>query len=96
MRPCEEEPDIYELLRQKISELYQHFPTETHERVLIFCTDLEYRFPDARDHKFFHLLTGSTLEAHYGSIDFPSPDSIQEFIENEYAKAFPERMRKAG
>jgi hypothetical protein len=62
--------------------------------VLVFHDYLKKRYRDARDHRLFHLISGSTLKDFYGDLDFPKPDSVEDFINGEYAAAFPgERSR---
>ena len=89
------EPDaaqiaLYDALRLKLQALYRRDQFEIHEKVLVFHDYLKKKYPDARDRRLFHLISGSTLKEFYGNLDFPRPDSVADFINAEYTVAFPE------
>lgn len=81
--------ELYNSLRLKVQALYRRDQYEIHEKVLEFHDYLKRKYPDARDHRLFHLISGSTLKNFYGGLDFPKPDSVEDFINSEYDKAFP-------
>jgi hypothetical protein len=80
---------IYETLRAKLHRLYERDQYDIHERVLAFHDYLKQKYPDPRDRRLFHLISGSTLKDAYSHLDFPKPDSVADFINSEYAVAFP-------
>ena|ERR1700677_5102061 len=79
---------LYDALRVKLQALYERDQFEIHDRVLAFHDYLKKKYPGARDHRLFHLISGSTLKEFYGDLDFPKPDSVEDFINAEYAAAF--------
>ena len=81
--------DLYQSLRLKLQALYRRDQFEIHARVIEFHDDLKRKYPNAREHRLFHLISGSTLLDFYGDMDFPGADSVEGFINAEYAKAFP-------
>ena len=81
--------ELYKSLRTKLQALYKRDQYEIHEKVLEFHDYLKRKYPNARDHLFFHLISGSTLKDFYGDTDMPEPDSVEDFINTEYARAFP-------
>jgi len=87
-----DEAALYNSLRVKLQALYRRDQFEIHEKVLQFHDYLKRKYPDARGHRLFHLISGSTLRDFYGSMDFPKPDSVQDFINAEHASAFPEEQ----
>ena len=87
--PDEGEIALYNALRAKLQALYRRDQFEIHEKVLVFHDYLKKKYPDARGRRLFHLISGSTLRDFYGELDFPKPDSVEGFINREYAVAFP-------
>ena len=81
--------ELYEALRAKLQALYERDQFEIHEKVLTFHDFLKQKYPDARDRRLFHLISGSTIKEFYGNLDFPKPDSVADFINAEHAVAFP-------
>ncbi len=79
---------LYNALRVKLQALYARDQFEIHEKVLVFHDYLKKKYQNARDHRLFHLISGSTLKNFYGDLDFPEPDSVEHFINAEYAAAF--------
>lgn len=79
---------LYDALRKKLRALYERDQFEIHDKVLTFHDYLKQKYPDARDRRLFHLISGSTLKNFYGELDFPEPDSVEHFINMEYALAF--------
>ena len=80
---------LYNALRLKLHALYERDQFEIHDKVLVFHDYLKKKYPDARDHRLFHLISGSTLKDFYGDLDFLKPDSVEDFINAEYTAAFP-------
>ena len=70
--------------------MYRRDQYEIHEKVLEFHDYLKSKYSNARDHLLFHLISGSTLKDFYGDIDLPKPDSVEDFINAEYNRAFPD------
>jgi len=89
--PDEADCAIYDALRAKLHALYERDQFAIHDRVLAFHDYLKRKYRDARDRRLFHLISGSTLKEFYGSLDFPKPDSVADFINAEYAAAFASR-----
>ena len=81
---------LYNSLRAKLQALYRRDQFEIHEKVIQFHDYLKKKYPDARGHRLFHLISGSTLRDFYGELDFPKPDSVEDFINAEHASAFPD------
>ena len=81
---------LYESLRAKLRALYDRDQFEIHDKVLAFHNELKRRYPNPRQYRLFHLISGSTLNDMYGLLDLPKPDSVEDFIDAEYAKAFPD------
>lgn len=81
---------LYYALRVKLHALYERDQFEIHDKVLVFHDYLKKKYPDARDRRLFHLISGSTLKEFYGSLDFSKPDSVADFINAEHNTAFPE------
>lgn len=79
---------LYDALRARLQALYARDQYEIHDRVLAFHDYLKKKYPDARDYRLFHLISGSTLKEFYGSLDFPKPDSVEDFINAEYNVVF--------
>jgi len=84
---------LYEAMREKLRALYRRDQDEIHDRVLAFHDGLKVRYPDFRDYQLFHLVSGSTLRDSHPKMDFPSPDSVEEFVNAEWAKAFGHESR---
>ena len=87
---------LYDALRAKLQALYRRDQFAIHDKVLVFHDYLKKKYPNARDHRMFHLISGSTLKDFYGDLDFPYPDSVEAFINNEYADAFFDIGRQQG
>ena len=81
---------LYQSLRLKLHALYRRDQFEIHDKVIQFHDYLKKKYPDAREHRLFHLISGSTLLDFYGVLDFPGEDSVENFINTEYARAFPD------
>lgn len=81
---------LYDALRVKLQALYRRDQFEIHDKVLLFHDYLKKKYPDARGHRLFHLISGSTLKDFYGELDFPGGDSVEKFIRTEYLRAFPD------
>ena len=79
---------LYDKLHEKLASLYERNEMEIHEKVVGFHGILISKYPDACQCLLFHLLSGSTPGETYGIFDFPGPDSIEHFINAEYARAF--------
>ena len=79
----------YELLRLKLRALYRRDQFEIHEKILVWHDQLKLKYPAARSYMLFHLISGSTFDGFSGHFDFSSEDSVELFIEREYAAAFP-------
>jgi hypothetical protein len=79
---------LYDALRAKLHALYERNQFEIHEAVLTFHDYLKKKYTDARDRRLFHLISGSTLKDFYGELDFPKPDSVEDFINAQYHAAF--------
>lgn len=79
---------LYDSLRAKLQALYARDQLEIHDKVLVFHDYLKKKYPDARDHRLFHLISGSTIKDFYGGLDFPKPDSVEDFINAEYNVVF--------
>ena len=86
---------LYDGLRLKLQALYRRDQFEIHEKVLVFHDYLKKKYPDARGRRLFHLISGSTLRDFYGELDFPKPDSVEEFINTEHAVAFSDGRAEA-
>jgi len=80
---------LYDSLRARLRALYRRDQFEIHDKVILFHDFLKKKHPDARDHRLFHLISGSTLKDFYGDLDFSRPDSVEDFINDEYARVFP-------
>ena len=87
------ESALYNALRAKLQALYERDQFEIHDKVLVFHDYLKKKYPDARDRHLFHLISGSTLKDFYGDLDFPKPDSVEDFINSEHALLFPAAER---
>lgn len=81
---------LYDALRVKLQALYRRDQFEIHDKVLDFHDYLKKKYPDARGRRLFHLISGSTLRDFYGELDFPKPDSVEDFVNREYDAAFPD------
>jgi hypothetical protein len=79
----------FQSLREKLRALYRRDQYEIHEHVLEFHDRLKRKYPAAREYLLFHLISGSTFPDFNGNFDFPFPDSVEAFVLEEYAKAFP-------
>lgn len=79
---------LYHALRAKLHALYERDQFEIHDAVLTFHDYLKRKYPDARDRRLFHLISGSTLKDFYGALDFPKPDSVEDFINAQYNIVF--------
>ena len=80
----------FESLREKLRALYRRDSSDIHEKVLRLHASLKRKHADVRDYFLFDLITGSTPEDSYRHFDFPAPDSIEDFIDAEFSRAFPD------
>ncbi len=85
---------LYDELRTKLHTLYQRDQFEIHDAVLAFHDYLKTKYSDARDRRLFHLISGSTLKDFYGEVDFPKPDSVEDFINAQYNAVFSRKDAK--
>lgn len=78
-----------DLLRTKLRALYHRDQFAIHEKILWWHDQLKVKYADARDYIMFHLISGSTSKGYNGHFDFPGADSVERFIEAQYAATFP-------
>jgi hypothetical protein len=87
---------LYNSLRVKLQALYRRDQYEIHDKVIEFHDYLKKKYPNAREHRLFHLISGSTLLDSYDDMDFDGIDSVENFINTECAKAFPSGLPEGG
>lgn len=75
-------------LKGKLHALYLRDQYEIHDKVVAFYGLLGLKYRDAQEYLMFHLLAWSTCLGFNGKFDFPHADSVEQFIESEYWKAF--------
>src|SRR5207237_7068929 len=59
------------------------------EAVVVFAERLKRKYRDPERCRLYHILVGSTPREQYPRFDFPRPDSIAEFVENEFGVRRP-------
>ena len=89
MTQCEYKK-IYAALQEKLRRLYEHDPHGIHEKCLLKCHWLEFKYFNAPKYTLFHLIVGSTISDVSRLWDFPETDSLENFIMDEYALCFPQ------
>ena len=80
--------NMYWALREKLHALYDHDQFAIHDKVIEFHDRLKAKYENFRDHRLYHLVSGSTVKSVYGHFDFPPPDSVEHFINSEYENVF--------
>jgi hypothetical protein len=76
------EDPMKQKIKSKILEAYKRDLNGTSERILAYNDMIKQKYPDYRNYQLYHVLIGSTpIEEKTKLIDFPSPDSVEEFIE---------------
>ena len=78
--------ELYDELREKLAALYRRDQDDIHGKILVFHEYLKCKYPDSRERRLFHLLSGSTPRGEYHLFDFPEPDSIETFIDTEFRR----------
>ena len=78
----------YEFLRRRLHALYRRDQFAIHDKVVEWHIELRGKYPNAREYLMFHLISGSTAPNFTGLFDFPPADSVEHFINTEYAEGF--------
>jgi len=86
----QEQKKIYALLRERLDALCRLKERNISEVVAALKVILLNKYPDAQKHILFSLLSNTPLPEGSGPFDFPAPDSIEHFINNQYASVYPD------
>jgi hypothetical protein len=85
-----EQQKAFDMLHQRFYALARRKDGDFVEKALTFKSRLLQRYPQARVHVLFALFSEAPVPMATGPFDFPGEDSIEHFINAEYAAAYPE------
>lgn len=75
---------LYLNLKSKVVALCENDGLAFRERLVAFDRRLNMEHSGCSNFVLYHLISGGTLNGDVGHFDFPEPDSIKSFIEEEY------------
>jgi len=85
-----EQKKTYALLRDRLGALRNLKGGKIPEVIAALKIILSSRYRDAENCVLFSLLANSELPQKSGPFDFPAPDSIEQFINDQYASTYPD------
>lgn len=68
-------------LEERLSYIHQHDHDFTAMgKIAEFAESLRAKYKDCSDYRYYHVLAGSDLLKECSKVDFPDPDSVENFI----------------
>ncbi|MDD5351056.1 MAG: hypothetical protein PHQ12_12660 [Chthoniobacteraceae bacterium] len=85
-----EQKKIYAQLQERLAALCNLKDRNIPEVLAALRVILLSKYRDAQRYVLFSLLSGTPLPEGNGPFDFPAPDSIEQFLNDQYTSAYPD------